>query len=143
MKPKSIALVIVQLAAIAYLALTGYLLAAPRWIGLQIAGTTLLLWAIAIVNPRRVRIAPEPGRGARLITRGPYRFIRHPMYTAVLLFTLGWLTTKPTLGRLVVWLILLGDLLLKAEYEESLLARRFSEYRAYRLRTKRFLPFVY
>jgi protein-S-isoprenylcysteine O-methyltransferase Ste14 len=140
---KSATLVAVQLAALAYLALTGYLLAPPRWIGLQIAGMALGLWAIAVVNPRRIRIAPEPGRGMRLITRGPYRFIRHPMYTAVLLFTVAWLPAKPTLDRLVVWLILLADLLLKAQYEESLLIRRFPAYRAYRQRTKRFLPFVY
>jgi|YelNatPaOPRAMG01_1025707.scaffolds.fasta_scaffold04993_2 protein-S-isoprenylcysteine O-methyltransferase Ste14 len=140
---RSATLVAVQLAAIVYLALTGHLLAAPRWIWLQIAGIALTLWAVAVVDPRRVKITPEPARGMRLVTRGPYRFIRHPMYTAVLLFTLGWLTTRPTFSRLLVWLILLADLILKAEYEESLLVRRFPEYRAYRQRTKRFVPFVY
>ncbi len=140
---KSSVLVAVQLAAIIYLALTGYLIAAPQWVWLQIAGIVLTLWAVAVVGPRRVKIAPEPARDMRLVTRGPYRFIRHPMYTAVLLFTLGWLTTQPNFSRLIVWLILLADLILKAEYEESLLLRRFPEYRAYRQHTKRFLPFVY
>jgi protein-S-isoprenylcysteine O-methyltransferase Ste14 len=95
------------------------------------------------MNFRQLRITPEPARDARLITSGPYRFIRHPMYSAVLLMTLAVVLSRPTPARLVVWAILFGTLLLKLAHEETLLGRRFPEYAAYRKRTKRLVPFVY
>jgi len=86
---------------------------------------------------------PEPRANARLVTRGPYRWVRHPMYTSVLLIALAWVLDQPTFVRALVWLVLLADLLTKLEYEETLLAHRFPEYVAYRKRTQRLIPRVY
>lgn len=132
-----------QLICLLYLLWTGYLFARPPWVWLELLGLGVMGWAVVTMQPRQLTPFPEPRSNARLITRGPYRWIRHPMYAGVLLATLALVVNTWTASRAVVWLILLGDLLLKLEYEESLLNRRFSEYAKYRQRTRRLIPFVY
>lgn len=133
----------IQLVAIGYLLLTGPLIVRPAWVGLELIAVYLLAWAVLTMKPKHINPLPNVRRNARLVTRGPYRFIRHPMYTASLLLATAWVLDKPTLGRVLVGVILTADLLAKAAYEEELLGRRFPEYAGYRRRTQRFLPFVY
>ena len=133
----------VQVLCIAYILLTGFWLASPAWVWLEILGAALGALAVATMKPRHLSPFPEPRHDIRLVTRGPYRWIRHPMYSAVLVVTLALVIDRLTLAHWIVWFVLLGDLLLKLQYEEALLARRFPEYAAYRQRTKRLIPFVY
>ena len=44
------------------------------------------VWTLAWNRPGNFNIRPEPKAGGQLVTGGPYRLMRHPMYTAVLLF---------------------------------------------------------
>jgi protein-S-isoprenylcysteine O-methyltransferase Ste14 len=142
-KQKSALFVAIQLLALVYLALTGPWLAPGLLVWMEILAIYLAAWAFLRFDLRQLRIAPDPARGARLIKNGPYRWIRHPMYSSVLLLTLAVVLGRPTLARVVVWLILLGDLLAKLHYEESLLMRRFPEYNQYQKQTRRLIPFVY
>jgi protein-S-isoprenylcysteine O-methyltransferase Ste14 len=82
-------------------------------------------------------------QGHELIQTGPYRFVRHPIYTGILLMCLG---TAIVVGRLQSWL---GFLLLclgfwiKLKQEDSLLTRHFpNDYPAYRDRVKALVPFI-
>ena len=136
-------LVAVQVLALIYLAVTGPWLAPPSLVWLEIIALYLGAWAVLSFNPRQLRIWPEVAPDAKLVTRGPYRWIRHPMYAAVLLLTLSLVLSRLTSGREVVWLILLADLVGKLRYEETLLVKRFPEYVAYRKRTWRLIPFVF
>lgn len=110
---------------------------------LLVASALLALWALAANRPGNFNIRPTPRQGGVLITSGPYRWIRHPMYTSVLLAAAaaGW-KSFDTPG-LLLWLALLGVLLAKAILEEQALVRRFSAYAAYRTRTTRFLPWMF
>ena len=65
------------------------------------------------------------------------------MYTALLLVTLALILDDFSGIRLVVWIILLGDLLMKLRYEESLLVKHFEKYREYQNRTTRLLPYLF
>jgi protein-S-isoprenylcysteine O-methyltransferase Ste14 len=85
----------------------------------------------------------EPRAGAILVTRGLYRYLRHPMYLSQGLIALG---APLTLGsRYVIALtpIALVVLALRIGQEEDALARTFPEYSRYAATTKRLLPFVY
>jgi protein-S-isoprenylcysteine O-methyltransferase Ste14 len=140
---QSLVYVAVQLGCIAYLMLTGPWLVAWPWIWFEIAGVYLGAWTLWTFRLGNLRAAPEPSHNAKLVTRGPYRFIRHPMYAAVLLITLACVSNRLTPLRGVVWLILAADLIAKLRYEEGLLAKRFPEYAAYQRRTKRLVPFLF
>ncbi len=85
----------------------------------------------------------EPRAGAPLVTRGLYRYLRHPMYLSQAMIALG---APLTLGsRYVIALAppALLVLALRIGREEDALARTFPEYPRYAATTKRVLPFVY
>lgn len=95
------------------------------------------------MKPGRFRITPDVSPNARLVTKGPYRHLRHPMYASALLVTLVWVLGSVRLLRALIWFGLLITLILKLVYEERLLAQRFTEYEAYQHSSWRLLPFVW
>lgn len=109
--------------------------------GTLVMATALLLalWAIAWLR-RSLAATPAPRAGARFVARGPYRWMRHPMYTSLLLLALGLLLRRPTLFTLVAALGLAAVLALKVRHEEGLLLARYPEYAAYRARTWGLVP---
>ena len=78
-----------------------------------------------------------------MVTDGLYRFMRHPQYTGLLLFTLGWILHWPSIVTLVLWPLLVAAYVWLAGQEERRALEEFGEaYAAYSARTKRFIPFV-
>ena len=79
----------------------------------------------------------------QLVERGPYRFVRHPIYSSLLLMCFGAaLVTNRLVPLLSLALIFIG-FLIKLRQEERLLRRHFPEqYPAYQRRTKMLIPFV-
>ena len=109
---------------------------------LAAAGALLGLWALAHNRPGNFNIRPTPREGGQLVHEGPYRWIRHPMYTAVMAcgFAAAWAA-----GSLPAWLAaaaLPAVLAIKAHFEERWMLQRHPGYADYRRRTRRFLPFV-
>ncbi len=114
-----------------------------RWTGLGVmaAGLSLRVFSILWLGPmftRFVQILP----GHRLVTSGPYRFVRHPSYSGLLLFFLGlgvalgdWLAVAVMLA-----VPALGVLYRIRVEEEALLGAFGEEYRAYMSRVGALLP---
>ncbi len=86
---------------------------------------------------------PRPRDDARLVTNGIYARIRHPLYAALMLASLGWSIACLSVASLVASLLLAGWLDAKSRREEAWLAARYPDYAAYRSRTRRFLPGAY
>jgi protein-S-isoprenylcysteine O-methyltransferase Ste14 len=130
------------IAVVAWLALPAFLSgAAPAlaW-GLAAAGTALGLWALRANPPGNFNIRPTPRDGGRLVRSGPYRWIRHPMYSCVALCAVAGAYAS---GSALAWLATaaLGSVLLvKASFEEQWMAGRHAGYAAYRASTRRFIP---
>ncbi|MBW7887087.1 MAG: isoprenylcysteine carboxylmethyltransferase family protein [Bacteroidetes bacterium] len=101
------------------------------------------LWAIQTMRLSNVRIMPEPKFDAVFIQTGPYKFIRHPMYLSVLLFTLGYVIEKTNPITIVCWFLLFITLHVKISYEENLLKQKFPLYMEYSRQSKRLIPFIY
>lgn len=110
------------------------------------AGWVLVLWALASVDGSQLfglRRAwsgeTDPAAGPPLVARGPYRRIRHPLYTATLLA----LFAAPTMsrGRLLLAVGFAAYIAIGVRFEERDLVRAHGEaYRAYRERVPGFLP---
>lgn len=138
------ALVAAQFACIGYLVVDGPFIAkSPAPLAAQASAIALGLWALLAMRKSRIRIGPTPARDAALIDSGPYRLIRHPMYTAVILFTAGALPAEPTTHRLLAFGALVLVLTAKIAVEEHLLRNALDGYDAYRRRTKRLVPFLF
>ena len=127
--------------------LAALLLAPPwRW-AWQPAGVVLLLLAVALGvwtllhnRPGNFNVQPQPRARARLITAGPYHYVRHPMYLAVLLGAAGWALCAGGVWRALIVLLLAVVLNGKAVLEERQLRARWPDYADYEARTRRFLP---
>jgi len=140
----SYGLVAIQLLCLGLIALSGPLFAAnPALLLLEGAAGLLGLWAIGTMGVGNFNVTPDVKHLARLVTGGPYRHIRHPMYTALLMGSLSLVLDAFSFLRLALWLVLLVDLLVKLNYEEQLLSRDLEGYSTHLQRTKRLIPFLY
>jgi len=124
----------------------GELREAVVWLGfgLVLAGWGVRLWAQRALG-RFFTGEVAAQRDHRLIQTGPYRWVRHPAYLGGLLATVGFgLLLSTWLGALISSALLIWAYAARVPREEALLAAQLGDaYRAYAMRTKRFIPFLF
>lgn len=89
---------------------------------------------------RSLSIIPE---ARRLVTGGPYRVVRHPLYAAEILAAVAYVGSSPALLRVVVLVPFVLVQLLRARFEERLLTANYPAYGQYAATTRRLLPGVW
>jgi protein-S-isoprenylcysteine O-methyltransferase Ste14 len=140
---RSTALVVLQLALIAAIAVPwegrGPGLGPAAIVALGIA---IGAWALTANRPGNFNVRPEPKEGGHLVSSGPYRWIRHPMYAAVLVACAGLAFGYGAPWRWIAFAALAAVLHVKANVEEAAMAARHPGYAEYVRRTKRVVPFV-
>ncbi|HEV8623175.1 MAG TPA: isoprenylcysteine carboxylmethyltransferase family protein [Acidimicrobiia bacterium] len=113
---------------------------------LRTAGTVMRVVGAAAIAAGALRLGrglsvhPTPTGAAVLRTDGPYRFVRHPIYSGVLLLATGITATSGSAAAIAALAGLAVLLNVKARFEEDLLRRRFPDYGTYASRTPRFIP---
>ncbi|WP_333695846.1 methyltransferase family protein [Flavobacterium sp.] len=83
---------------------------------------------------------PTPTEKAELLTNGFFRYSRHPIYTGILMFALGYALYKYSIYKLLISGLLFIWFYLKSTYEEKQLAQKFISYREYKEKVGRFFP---
>ena len=83
---------------------------------------------------------PVPKDDAQLVETGVYKFVRHPIYTGLLIAALGTVVQSMDMSKGFIWAALLIVLNYKAAWEETLLAKKYPSYVEYVKRTGRFVP---
>lgn len=106
-------------------------------------GLSIGILALKYMRKSHFNVFPDTVEGAKLVTEGIYKNIRHPMYLAVLLSTLGLLLSDVNLLRIIMYAVLLIDILLKIGYEEKSLNNAFNQYEEYQSRSKKLVPYLY
>ncbi|MDO8906119.1 isoprenylcysteine carboxylmethyltransferase family protein [Hydrogenophaga sp.] len=107
-----------------------------------VLGVLLGAWALSSNRLGNFNIRPVPREGGTLVQQGPYRWIRHPMYSAVIACGLACAWTSATWGAWLVLALLVVVLVVKAAFEERWMVAAHPGYAGYRLHTKRFLPWI-
>ena len=77
-----------------------------------------------------------------VVTRGPYHWLRHPIYAAILYFIWSTAVDHRSVQSLAAALLVTAGAGVRMYAEESLLMTTYPEYAAYRARTARVIPFV-
>lgn len=114
------------------------------WIGAAcaIAGVAFAIWARVYLG-RNWSPAPAVKEDHELVTGGPYAYVRHPIYTGVILIGFGSALTGSALG-LGIFVVMSAIFLLRVPREERIMLELFpNQYPAYQARTKRLIPFIW
>lgn len=111
-----------------------------------VSGLLMLGVAFASFNLKEFlgleREAHDPD--AKLVTKGIYQYVRHPLYTGIFLLLPGLLLCRPTISILLFILITIVYIEIGSRLEEKKLIRQFGEeYIQYSQAVKRYFPFIY
>ncbi|MFD0862920.1 methyltransferase family protein [Sungkyunkwania multivorans] len=104
------------------------------WVGILIG-----IMAMAQLN-KNLSPFPTPKSDAQLVQTGLYKYIRHPIYTGILLAALSYAFFIGSSFKLLIFLLLLTLFYFKSKYEEKKLKLKFPDYEGYMKTTGRFLP---
>ncbi len=115
----------------------------PALLLLQLIGIFVGLWAIFDMRKSALNITPMPLNNAILISSGPYKLVRHPMYLGLLFFFTPLVISHPTNISLIIYAIFIINLILKLFFEEKLLLLKFESYVDYKKNTWRLLPYLF
>jgi protein-S-isoprenylcysteine O-methyltransferase Ste14 len=130
-------------AAIVTLAVTRTLLSwAPFAIAAQLAAVGLSGWARRSFQQGSFHVSAAPA-GASIIRRGPYRVIRHPMYSAALLFTWTAVVYHASPLTLTIGITTTVVVIVRVGAEEGLLRAQYPEYQEYARSTKALVPYLF
>lgn len=133
-----------------FAALGAWLVVGPRvspWTAgllVQAGGLALGAWAGLWMSWRQRRpfsVTPIPDAHPELVVDGPYRWVRHPMYTSLLMLALPGAFAGGA-ASVAAGVALLAVLIVKHRFEDRLLAARFPGHADWKRRTGGLLPFV-
>lgn len=97
----------------------------------------------AITLGRNRTMFPKPRENGTLIRHGIYGWVRHPLYTSVMLLAFGWGLLWRSGPSLLAAVALVFFFDAKARREERCLRDRFADYAAYQKQVRRFIPWLY
>jgi len=133
---------LLAVAGLVFLAFTHHLFAAgPAPIAVQIGAVLLMLWARVTFGSRSFHATARTTEGG-LVTSGPYRLWRHPIYASIVYFVWAGQVYAPTLPSLAAAAAITLALLARMWIEERFLRAAYPEYASYAKRAKRLIPFV-
>lgn len=105
-----------------------------------VAGLLIIIVAILQLN-KNLTPFPTPKESGTLIQTGLYKYIRHPVYSGIILAAIGFGLFHGSIWKISIGLSLWVLFYFKSVYEEKLLSKHFPGYEAYRKTTGRFFPF--
>jgi protein-S-isoprenylcysteine O-methyltransferase Ste14 len=107
--------------------------------GLLLAGLVWSVWAVRTLG-RSFSVIPQ---ARAVVSAGPYRVVRHPLYLGEIVATLGLAVVRPSAETFGAWVLLCVLQAFRAAHEERLLAATLPDYDGYRRCTRRHVPGQY
>ena len=120
--------------------------AAGFWIGfaIMLLGLSFRIWSILVLG-KSFRTTVETHENQAVVSSGPYRILRHPSYSGLVVMCLGYgLAVQNWLSLFIVVALPLAALLYRIHVEEAVLVAALgSPYREYQKRTKKLVPWIW
>jgi len=113
----------------------------PVGISIQVLAALLLVWARLTFGRRSFHLSAAATEGG-LVTTGPYRFLRHPIYAAILYFVWAGIASHLSLPNCTLGFVVTLGLAMRMLAEERLVVEKYPAYSEYAARTKRVIPFI-
>lgn len=113
----------------------------PVGITVQALAALLMLWARLTFGRRSFHANAIPTEGG-VITTGPYKFFRHPIYASLLYFIWAGILSHLSLLNCLLGLVPIAGLTIRMLAEERLVTEKYPEYSTYASHTKRVIPFI-
>jgi protein-S-isoprenylcysteine O-methyltransferase Ste14 len=117
---------------------------------IRVTGLMMLLIGLGVVNVGLLSLGwnnltalPYPRRRAEFVGEGAYRYVRHPIYSGVLLSAAGWALLANDLLSLLLTAVLFLLLDRKAHREEKWLRAKYPAYADYQKRVHKLIPWLY
>lgn len=114
----------------------------PIAIIIQFCSALLMVWARITFGIRSFHAAANTTKG-KLVTNGPYRWLRHPIYASLIYFFSACIISYPFKETIAAIILISGGLLARMILEEKFLVANYTNYVAYSKHTKRIIPFLY
>lgn len=107
-------------------------------------GILLMAWALITLGPNYQLGGSAPRSGDQMVINGPYKWVRHPMYTGALGISLGLACLIQSWAPFFVFCVYLALIFLLIPVEEDRLWKAYGrQYTGYRQKAKKLVPFVY
>ena len=113
----------------------------PIALTLQGLAAALMVWARVTLGGRSFHAGADPTEGG-LVTKGPYRLVRHPIYAAVLIFVWAGVASHGVIDNVLAAIVATASIAVRIGAEEQLLLQAYAQYAEYERGTKRIIPFV-
>ena len=114
----------------------------PVIIIIQLLSFCLMVWARITFKSRSFHLTANPTEGG-LVTNGPYKWLRHPIYAAIIYFSWACLIAFPETEALIAVIFITSGLFTRMLLEEKELKKTYPEYTEYSKRAKRLIPFIF
>lgn len=114
----------------------------PLAITVQVFAAGLMVWARITFGIRSFHAAANTTSG-KLVTNGPYRWLRHPIYASLIYFFWASVIAHPVIETIAAVILISGGLFARMLLEEKFLSVTYPDYAAYCKRTKRIIPFLF
>lgn len=114
------------------------------FLGIGLLGVGGLFGMAGLLNlGSNLTAVPHPKENSQLVQSGAYAWVRHPIYTGIILGALGWGFLQNSLLTIGLAFLLLLFFDVKSRQEERWLLEKFPEYGDYQERVKKLLPLIY
>jgi protein-S-isoprenylcysteine O-methyltransferase Ste14 len=114
----------------------------PVVIVLQAGAVLFMIWARITFKSRSFHLSATPTEGG-LVTTGPYKYVRHPIYASALLFICAGAVSNWSVENVLLGCLVFAGAYTRILCEEHLVRSRYPEYQQYAEKTKRLIPYVF
>ena len=114
----------------------------PISIILQVFAVGLMVWARLTFGVRSFNATANATKG-KLVTNGPYHWLRHPIYASLIYFFIASTISFPFIETIVAVILIIVGLFVRMILEEKSLLVTYDDYAEYSKKTKRIIPFVF